>query len=170
MRALIFVLASAFALAAFAFDVTTDYNHRVSFANYHTYSWIGVQAGNDLWQDRIRAAIDNQLAEKGWQRLPNGGDAAVSAFGKTREDQAIQTFYNGFPGWGWGGGDGFATTYSVPDKTGSLTVDIFDGNTRRLIWRGTATDSLADDPEKNVKKLNSAVSDMFKKFPPEEKD
>src|SRR5215831_8157487 len=90
------------ALAAFGADVTTDYDHHADFGRYHTYSWIGVQA-NGLWQSRITEAVDSALAAKGWQKVQSGGDAAVSALGRVTEQENFQTFYTGFPGWGWRG-------------------------------------------------------------------
>lgn len=96
-------VALAGALALFAADVSTDYNHHADFARYHTYSWLGVKAGNSLWQDRIQSAVDSALAAKGWQRVPSGGEAVVSAFGRTTQQDSLQTFYDGFPGWGWRG-------------------------------------------------------------------
>jgi hypothetical protein len=36
----------------------------------------------------------------------------------------------------------------------------------RAIWRGTASDVLSDKPEKNEKKLEKALTEMFKHFPP----
>ena len=33
-------------------------------------------------------------------------------------------------------------------------------------WRGSATSILSEKPEKNEKKLEQSVADMFKKFPP----
>ncbi|HTX37422.1 MAG TPA: DUF4136 domain-containing protein [Bryobacteraceae bacterium] len=160
------------ACVAFAADITTDYNHHADFSRYHTYSWIGVRAGNSLWQDRIMNAVDSALAAKGWTKVPSGGEADVSAFGKTREQDTLETFYDGFPGWGWrgwGGGMGMATTEAVPERVGSLTVDIFDGGTKQLVWRGTAEHTLSSKPEENDKKLDHAVDDMFKHFPPESK-
>jgi Domain of unknown function (DUF4136) len=160
------------ATVAFAARVTTDYDHHVNFANYHTYSWIGVRAGNSLWQDRIQRAVDMALAEKGWMKVLSGGQASVSAFGRTREQDTLQTFYDGFPGWGWrgwGGGFGTTTTEVEPTEVGTLTVDIFDSGNKKLIWRGTATDTLSSHPEKNDKTMDKAVIDMFKKFPQQEK-
>jgi len=43
---------------------------------------------------------------------------------------------------------------------------MFDAQTKKLIWRGTASDVLSDKPEKNEKKLLKATEDMFKHFPP----
>lgn len=152
----------------------TDYDHKADFGRYHTYSWIGVKAGNSLWQDRIMNAVDSQLAAKGLKRVPSGGDLAVSAFGRTTEHDTLQTFYDGFPGWGWragwwGIGTGTATTDVVPERIGSLTVDLFDGQTKQLVWRGRAADTVSDKPEKNEKKVEKAAEDMFKKFPPKER-
>lgn len=153
-------------------DVTTDYNHRIDFSGYHTYSWIGVKSGNPLWQDRIMRAVDSALAAKGWTRVDSGGDVAVSALGKVTEQENLQTFYEGFPGWGWGGwgGDmGWSTTQPEEYKVGTLIVDMFDRNSKQLIWRGSASDTLTSKPEKNDKKLNHSVEEMFKDFPPHPK-
>jgi hypothetical protein len=156
------------ACLAFA-AVRTDYDHKTDFGKYHSYSWIGVRSGNPLWQDRIMSAIDNELAAKGWTKVAQGGDAAISAFGKTGEHDTLQTFYNGFPGWGWRGWGGTSTTEVIPERVGTLNVDIFDGATRRLVWRGTAEDTLSDKPAKNEKKLEHAISEMFEHFPTKSK-
>jgi hypothetical protein len=152
----------------------TDYSHRTDFANYHTYSWLKVNAGNSLWADRIRRDVNTQLAAKGWQEVPSGGQAAIAAFGATREKPTLETFYNGFGpgfgGWYWNGfwgPDGYATTQTVYTPLGSLTVDIFDAHTKHLIWRGTARQALSGNPESNQHKLAHAVAKLFSNFPPQ---
>lgn len=37
------------------------------------------------------------------------------------------------------------------------------------MWRGSATDSVSDKPEKEAQKIEKAVGKMFEKFPPEAK-
>jgi hypothetical protein len=125
-------------------------------------------AGNSLWVDRIRTAVDRELVNKGWTKVPSGGDAAVAAFGKTTRRDTLHTFYSGYPGWGWRtwGDMGTAVTTVVPERVGNLTVDIFDGSSKKLIWRATAEKTLSSKPEKNIDKLDDAVADMFKEFPP----
>ena len=54
-------------------------------------------------------------------------------------------------------------------KVGTLVVDLFDTNTAKLIWRGSASDTLSDKSDKNIKTLNSDVQRMFEHFPPEVK-
>lgn len=162
-------MAGVFACIAWAASISTDYDHHADFGHYHTYYWLGVKAGDSLWQDRIVNAIDSQLAAKGWTKTQGSGDAAVSAFGHVNERDSLETFYDGFPGWGWrhwGGGTGIATTETIPERVGNLNVDIFDGSTKQLIWRGRASEVLSNKADKNDKKLDHTVADMFKKFPP----
>jgi hypothetical protein len=146
-----------------------DYDHSANWGQYHTYSWLKVEAGNSLWQDRIQRAVDNELMAKGWMRVPSGGEAAVSAIGSVKNQQQLETFYNGLGGgWGWRGfgGTGVATTTTENVRVNDLQVDVFDANSKKLIWRGTAEKALSGDPEKNEKKMQDEVKDMFKKFPP----
>ncbi|HEY1337478.1 MAG TPA: DUF4136 domain-containing protein [Bryobacteraceae bacterium] len=147
----------------------TDYDHHTDFNRYRTYSWGKVEANNSLWSDRIMAAVDSQLAAKGWTRVPSGGDAVVNAFGSTKAHPTLETFYNGFPGWYWNGWDGISTTTVDYNVKGNLTVDIFDGGTHRLIWRGALEKGLSDEPEKNEKKLDHEVGELFEHFPPKSK-
>ncbi len=93
----------------------------------------------------------------------------MAAIGTTRNEPTFTTFYTGMPGWYWQGWDGFATTTVDYNKVGTLVVDIFDSATKKLIWRGVATDTLSSKPEKNDKKLEHAVEKMFDKFPPKSK-
>jgi hypothetical protein len=169
VRFLLFLLVGA--LILLAAKVTTDYSHSADFSRYRSYSWLEVKAGDPLWPDRITSAVDSQLAAKGWSKVPAGGDASVAAFGSTHTQPRLETFYTGFGGgWSWRGfDDGMATTTVENIPIGTLVVDIFDTPTKKLIWRGVATDALSDKPEKNEKKLEKAVEEMFKHFPPKAK-
>jgi len=160
------LLGAALLMAA---DVAVDYNHSTDFARYHTYSWLKVDASNTLWSDRIQRDVDGQFAAKGWTRVPSGGDAAVAAMGATHEQQTLNTFYDGLGGgWFWGGfGPDYSTTTVENTPVGTLVVDLFDASSKKLIWRGTASKALSEKPEKNEKKLEDSVQDMFKHFPPQ---
>src|SRR5260370_14275845 len=99
MRFVLSLLACCILAAA---KVTTDYNHSADFSQYKTYSWLKVEAGDPLWPDRIRAAVDAQLAAKGLTKVPTGGDVSIAAFGTTQNQPRMETFYTGFGGgWGW---------------------------------------------------------------------
>jgi hypothetical protein len=164
----------ALTLAGFADDIHTDYDKKANFERYHTYAWHKVKASNSLWEQRIADSVDKDLQAKGWQKVEEGSnpDVMVSAVGATQDKQEYQTFYDNFgPGWGWRGwGRPYEGRTQVIDyQVGTLVVDLYDNNSKQLIWRGTASNTLSSKPEKNEKKLEKAVDKMFDKFPPEHK-
>jgi Domain of unknown function (DUF4136) len=151
---------------AFSMDVKTDFDHHANFSQYHTYSFAKVETPDPIWDDRVKEAIDRALSAKGWTQLPSGGDVSIMAVGMTHEKPTLQTFYDGFDGWMWGGfGESYTTVEHYP--VGTLVVDMFDTHSKKLLWRGSATDVLSGKPQKDEKKLEKAVAKMFDHFPPE---
>ena len=149
-------------------DVRTDYDKKINFEQFHSYSWGQVQTSNPLWESRIKDAVDKELNEKGWQKVQSGGDVVLMAVGATKNEQEYQTFYDGLGGgWRWGGfGDTMATTTTQNYRVGTLVVDMYQANSKHLIWRGTSSDTLSNNTEHNEKDFDKAVDKMFKKFPP----
>jgi hypothetical protein len=170
-----FVLLSA--TGSFAQQVKTDYDRNANFSQYKTYYWEKVQTQDALWVDRIKAAVNAALAAKGWTPVASGGDVAIVAVEMTKDQQTLDTFYDGLGGgWGRRGGRGFggggfgeATTTTENYKVGTLVVDLFDTNTKTLIWRGSSSDTLSSKSDKNIKELDKGVQKMFDHFPPEAK-
>jgi len=148
--------------------VETDFDHSVNFSQYKTFMWLREPRLSDpLMKRRVIDAVNAQLTAKGLQLVTEGGDLGVTAHGATSEEHTLQTFYSGFGEWGWRGwGSGMATTIPETYTVGTLIIDLFDTRTKQVIWRGTATGTVPDKPEKTAKKLNKAIEKMFKKFPP----
>jgi Domain of unknown function (DUF4136) len=152
-------------------QVKTDYDRSANFAQYKTYSWEQVKTKDPLFVDRIKSDVNAALAAKGWTEVPSNGNVSIIAIQTTQEQQTLNTFYDGFGGgWGWrrfgGGGFGDATTTTETYQVGTLVIDLFDTKTKQLIWRGTASDTLSNNSNKNIENLNKGVEKLFKKFPP----
>jgi hypothetical protein len=156
----------AFAAVAVAQDVRTDYDHHANFSPFHTYFWEKVQASDQLWERRIQDAVDHELQAKGWQRVEGNADVAITAVGGVRNEREYQTFYNGMGGWRWRGAWGGTTTAVETYEVGTLVLDFYDAHNKELVWRGTASQTLSDKPEKDEKKLEKAVEKMLEHFPP----
>src|SRR5271170_3169022 len=169
------------ASSVLADNVRTDYDHGVNFTQYHTYSWGQVQTSDPFYVDRIKQAVDQQLQAKGWQLVPSNGSVTIFASDNLHNQKETQTMYDGFGGgwgggwgwggWGWGGfgnpgGFGDATTTTSKQPVANLVVDLFDGNSKNLLWRGLATEDLSTNANKNTKSLDSDIARMFKDFPP----
>jgi hypothetical protein len=164
-------IALLFATASFAQQVKTDYDRSADFSQYKTYSWEKVQTQDPLWVGRIKDAVNAALTAKGWTQVASDGQVAIVAMEMCQNHQTLNTYYDGFGGgWGWrrfgGAGFGDATTTTENYKVGTLVVDLFDANSKHLIWRGSASDTLSDKSEKNIKNLDKGVQKMFDHFPP----
>jgi Domain of unknown function (DUF4136) len=159
----------AFILTTFSLfaQLKVDWERDISFANFKTYNWgKGTPLQNSIWDQRIVDGIDQQLAAKGLQKVAEDGNPDLivvyhAAVGTTVELNTVST---GGWGWRWDGGMAMTTVDKIP--VGQLSVDIGDAKTKKLIWLGSADDTLGDNPEKNQKKLKSTLAKMFKKFPP----
>jgi hypothetical protein len=160
------------ATASFAQQVKTDYDRNTDFSHYKTYSWQNVQTQDPLWVGRIKEAVNASLTAKGLTPVESGGDLAIVAIETTQNQQTLNTFYDGFGGgwrWRFGGGFGDATTTVENYKVGTLVIDLFDANTKNIVWRGSSSDTLSDKSDKNIKNLDKGVRKMFDHFPPGEK-
>jgi hypothetical protein len=161
----------SFAGLAVAAKIFSDFDPKANFSQYKTFMWIKRPHMDDpLMDDRIVNAINAALTAKGWTLVQDGADVGVAAHVATRKQRDLETFYNGFGGgWGWhhwGGGMGIATTHVETYTVGTLVVDLFDTQTKQVIFRGWATDALPDNPKKETKKLDKDIEKLFKDFPP----
>jgi hypothetical protein len=150
-------------------EVKTDYDRNADFGQYKTYSWEKVKTKDPLDVDRIKNSVNAALAAKGWSQVDSGGDVSLVAVEITRNQQTLNTFYDGFGGgWRWRGfgGMGEATTTTETYTVGTLVVDLFDAKTKQLVWRGSSTDTLSNNSNKNIQNMDKDVEKMFKNFPP----
>ena len=155
-----------------AVEVVVEYDRQTDFSKYKTYTWRQKpDTGKPEMDARVLEALDGQLKEKGWTRIEQGeADAVLAAHAIIKEDQQIDTAYSGWgSGWNWSGPGplaGVATTVRTDLRVGTLVLDVFDAGSKKLVWRGTAKDTLAPDQETNRRKLQQAVTRLFKGFPP----
>jgi Domain of unknown function (DUF4136) len=165
---LITLLAAASALAQ---KVNVDWDRGTNFNQFHTYAWQpSTHPAKGLWDQRIIDAVNQQLQAKGFKLVDSKPDLWVVYSNSIKKDQqVVGTGYNMGPMWGWGYGWGGPTTTTYQTYTtheGTLIVDIADANGHQLLWRGSATNAISDNSDKNIKTLNKMASKLFKNFPP----
>jgi Domain of unknown function (DUF4136) len=152
--------------AAFAQKVNTDFDPSANFAGYRTYAWTpGTPSPNPLGEQRIHAAVDQQLAAKGFSMVSESPSVYIATHVVTKEQQQLNvTGFGGGPFWG----GGIDTTARVETYTvGTLAVDMYDAKTKKLVWRGVGSGTASDKADKNTAKVDKALEKMFKKYPPD---
>jgi hypothetical protein len=127
------------------------------------------ELSDEKLDEMIRATVDEQLKKRGFT-LSNGdsADFLVTYFA-VGELEVSGSFYDAAPSGSlpynhWR--PFYEPTSDVRmNAKGSLTIDIVDPQTSKLIWRGQATDTIKStkDTEKTVKKVSKKI---LSKFPP----
>lgn len=175
MKALIpFALTALLTGCASTPDVTVDHDPAADFSRYHTYYWAQEpQFTNPLVKQRLIAGVDARMAAKGFTRQEGSGDLAIVGNVATSEKQTLDTMYTGagMGGWGYGrgwgyGGMGSSTTRVNTYTVGTLVLDMFEASTKKAVWRGVASGTVPDSPEKTDAAVNAALDKMFAAFPP----
>ena len=157
-----------------------DYEKTANFAAFKTYAMKdGTKVGQSLIDDRIVAAIETQLATKGFTKAEANPDVFVVYHVAFDKEKDISTYSSGYGGgygaygWGWGGGwAGGTTTTQVRDiVVGTMVIDMADAKKNQLVWRGIGVKEVntTANPEKRDKSINEAVKKMFKNYPPKKK-
>ena len=140
---------------------------------------VGSTVSDDQLLDQdIKRAVDEQLAQKGLTKVDKNGDLLVGYQAAVDQEKSINLFGSGWGGGpgggGWGGWGGGFSDMSVQGQTssiqvGTLVVGIYDPARKQLIWRGDATKTVAPkkDPNKNYQTLEKAMAKLFKNYPPQ---
>jgi hypothetical protein len=145
-------------------NVNTDADPSAPFSTYKTYAWTtGTPSFESLGEQRIRAAVDAQMSAKGF-RLATDSTPDVYIATHVLTHREPQVIANGFGPWGFGGGFGSIDVNTLIQ--GTLVVDMYDANTKKMVWRGVATDTVSDKPSKNTANINKALAKMFRRYPP----
>jgi Domain of unknown function (DUF4136) len=161
--------------AAFAQQTNVDWDRQADFSNFHTYArQKSPHPASGLWDQRVVDGIDKQLAAKGFTKVDANPDLwVVYSNSISDQKQVVGTGYGMGPGWGWGWGWGRGintvqyNTYIT--KEGTLVVELASAKNQQLMWRGSATATISDNSDKNIKTLNNALNKLFKNYPPSEK-
>jgi hypothetical protein len=152
------------ALAAFAQNVTVEFDPAANFSHFKTFAIRDGQLNSknpalnsELIKKRIEAAIEHNLSAKGLTLVPGPSDLNVRYhFGSAGRAQ-VETYPARWRGWG-------TRVVKVPYTEGTLVIDLRDA-THSLVWRGIAREDKSD-AAKIQGKLEDMVKKSFDKYPP----
>ncbi|NNK74904.1 MAG: DUF4136 domain-containing protein [Maribacter sp.] len=179
MRILSITFMAALVLSACSsLKVTSDYDKAADFTKYQDFYYLGWAEDsdkmlNDIEKDRIENAFGKEFEKRGIKFVGQSeADAAVMLFIVVDQKTSTTAYTNhyggygygggmgGYPGWGWGGGQS-TTTYSEHDYlVGTLVVDVFDVESKSLVWQGVGSKTVSENPQKresNIVKVAAAI-------------
>lgn len=175
--------------------VVSDKDNSVDFSKIRTYKFVGWAGNssevlNRFDKQRIEQAFATEAAKRGLSVVETNPDVLVALFKigelKTRKTSNTTTTGMGMggigmggmgmaygmlhPGWGWGGGMGMMSqSHTVINESsyikGTLMIEFFDPDEKKLIWQGIGKKILSEDPKKRAKDIPKKVSAIMTGYP-----
>jgi hypothetical protein len=151
--------------ACSSLDTSFDYDTQYDFAPLKTYSWLE-ERDSTLVTKRVRAAVDEELARRGYRAAESAPDFLVATHVSTQEKVQVTDWgYTCSPRYGWYGGSHLDVWQY---QEGTLLLDVVDPKSRQLVWRGSASRVVESSwtPEEREKVTREAVAALLERFPP----
>jgi len=162
--ALCTMLLSITSTIAFGQQVSVNYDHSQSFAQYHTYAFENNdpnQIANSILAQSAVSDVNTALQGKGLSKVDMSAnpDLILLVSGGLKQ----QTSYSAWGMRGFGGGMGGIS----PEQNveGTMIVSLYDAKQKTLIWRGIGQNTLSNNGNKNQQTVEKAVQKMFKQWP-----
>jgi hypothetical protein len=121
------------------------YDPGTNFSGFKSYAWSSASyAGRkeSLIAANVQFVADQVLGQKGFKKTSENPDLLISI----ETEYEMGSYYN----------DGY--------QLRTLTLKIYQGESKELIWRGTAPGTINTEAASN--ELKGAVQDVLAKFPP----
>lgn len=170
--------------ACSSISVVSDYDKTVDFTQFKTYSYYGWADNSDKLlspfdKERLEKAFGQELADRGLTFVKEGGDLTVALFIQTEQKQQTTAtttgmggMYGGYggyygygPGWGWGGGMSTTSINTYDYTVGTLVCDVFDTKEKKLIWEGSGSGEIDDNPSTREDKIPNTVAKIMAQYP-----
>jgi len=165
-------------------QIKSDYDKNTDFSTIKSYTFAGWEKDsdkilNDFDKKRIKDALKNEFSSRGLSPVEGNSDVDITLYivvNKKTSTTAYTTYtggmgyYGGRRGWGMGYGGvgmGMATTdYNESDYLeGTLVVDMFDKDSKDLLWQGIITSVIKEKPKKREKSIPKKIKKLMKEYP-----
>ena len=158
--------------------VDHDWDEDADFTRYQTYTWLEVplpeptnaaqaKQQSPLVAKRIHADINNELKAKGLHEVEEDGDLVVVYYlGAKHMLEVQQNTYSRMDVWADYAVGGALNTTEVTE--GRIIIDLIDGGTKKLVWRGQAENTSREDATQQQRNetIDKAIEKVFRKYPP----
>ncbi len=187
---LICFVAAVLAAPLTAQKVYIDFDETADFSQYKTFAFRespeDLRDTNQLGHTRVQNAIKRQLetAPSPGELVQQDPDLWVTYHTAEKEELRVDHdslgygYGSGWYGSGWrrggyyGGYGGYGGSYSTTVSTytkGTLVIDIWDAKKEQMVWRGMATATVSENPDKQEKTLEKALDKMSKQYQKQQK-
>lgn len=152
-------------------QIRSDYNPEYDFNKLKTFTIMVPKKSGPitLTQERLKRAIIDTLQKRGYSYIDrDDANFIVSFHTDVKEVKEIVTDYDTiglYPYWYWG--PPYITKQEYSYDEAKIVIDAVDPSTKKIFWRGVATDLLHDfkTPQERIAYINSVVRKILSSFP-----
>jgi hypothetical protein len=183
-KLLIIIVAGLTAVSCSSIKISSDRDGDVDFTKYETMSYYGWQKDSDkilnqFEKERIEKAFAEEFKKRGLELVEKNGDLIVSLYIVVDQKTGTTAYtnhygaggrygYGGFyygPGWGWGMGYSTTTYQEYDYMVGTLICDVFDFESKKLIWQGVVSGEIDNNPRTRERNIPRVVNALMKRYP-----
>ncbi len=179
-RFVLLTLPLFFLTACNSVKLVVDYDGDVDFGSYKTYMILPWREQNsklvsELNQKRLYTALENEMNARGYTRVSSNADLAVNILVIIEESTNYTAYRDYYQGGGWGYyypfGYGYSTVRyeSFDVLMGTVLVDVFDHQKKKLIFQSAAIAEVKEQNRNREQEINRIMSKIFWEFPVKKK-
>lgn len=160
-------------------SVTSDYDKSVDFTEHKSFGFLpwpeeNKKIVNEFDEKRIIDATKAEFEARGLKFMDNVqvADIAVNVFvtaEQKTEHQAYTNYYGGGYGYHYspymGMGTSTTTVREVDYVVGTIIVDVFDVSEKKLIWQGSGSGVVDDNPKSRDEGVDHAMGKILSQYP-----
>ena len=146
-----------------------SYSERGAAFTYRTYAWAPADSvptgdprldNNPFFSERVRAAVEYQLAGRGFEKTAASPDVLLHYHASITEDIDLSGAPDRF--------DACQNCGAFVFDAGTLVLDLVDARTSRLVWRGWAerVNPVIDNQDWMEETIDAVVARIIKQMPP----
>ena len=167
------------ASCARTYDVHTMAAPKVSLTEFHTFHMLPTprrrdgqrvsgayepMVSNSITNRALRSSVADAFEKHGYVDVEWMPEFVVAVYASARDRLDLSDWqfgYSNWPHW-W---DTMPPHAIATYREGTVIVDVINPETLDLLWRGSATATLGDDPEQNTRELQKAAVAIVDRFP-----
>jgi hypothetical protein len=170
------IVIALLAAPAAAQKVHVDYDRDAVGKEFKSFAWAptpetSLAKRSPLMHSRIKNAIEYYITRTGAVEDDEHPDIYVTYHTDSEHRVSYDTSSFGYgygPGWTWdptwGGAMTTGTTTDHTYERGTLIVDIWDAREKKLVWRGSATAVVPQNPETGARLIDRMLEKMVAKY------
>jgi hypothetical protein len=152
-----------------------DFDRSANFSTYKTYKWVAIANGDhldELTASQLTGTLQVELQKRGLTKTKEDNPDLFIGYQITNVEQkpSASEVIGGSYG-STGGASASAGVAMNTVHTGLLTLLMYDGAKKQLVWRGTISNAIDIEgkPDKKQDHLSRGIEKLLRNYPPPKK-